>query len=57
MNDYRGGTCMLGLGDIILPGLFLVLVARIDVRQRGYLLDDDIFDGLFGSLIFAFFKF
>ena len=54
MNDYRGGTCMLGLGDIILPGLFLVLVARIDVRQRGYLLDDDIFDGLFGISIIGY---
>ena len=28
IGDYRGGSCMLGLGDIILPGLFLVLVAR-----------------------------
>lgn len=54
INDYRGGTCMLGLGDIILPGLFLVLVARIDVRQRGYLIDDDIFDGLFGISIIGY---
>ena len=44
IHDYRGGTCMLGLGDIILPGLLLVLVARIDMRQKGQLL---ICSGLF----------
>lgn len=81
MNDYRGGTCMLGLGgthikwmlclidilktiiiiricthtpDIILPGLFLVLVARIDVRQMGHILNDDIFVGLFGIAIVGY---
>lgn len=54
INDYRGGTCMLGLGDIILPGLFLVLVARIDVRQTGKILNDDIFHGLFGIAIVGY---
>jgi signal peptide peptidase-like 2B len=56
ISDYRGGECMLGLGDIILPGLFLVLTARIDVRQRGYLFDDDLSNngGLFGIAILGY---
>jgi signal peptide peptidase-like protein 2B len=56
IGDYRGGTCMLGLGDIILPGLFLVLVARIDVRQRGYLFDDELSNqgGLFGIALLGY---
>jgi signal peptide peptidase-like protein 2B len=28
IDDYRGGDSLLGLGDIIIPGLFLVLIAR-----------------------------
>ena len=56
ISDYRGGSCMLGLGDIILPGLFLVLTSRIDVRQRGYLFDDDLSNngGLFGIAILGY---
>lgn len=29
-NDYRGGFSMLGLGDIILPGLLISFAARFD---------------------------
>ena len=32
--DYRGGSSMLGLGDIILPGLLLAYAARTDVASK-----------------------
>jgi signal peptide peptidase-like protein 2B len=54
IGDYRGGSSMLGLGDIMIPGLFLVLVARIDVRQRGILIYENICDGLFGISIVGY---
>ena len=30
INDYQGGYVMLGLGDIVLPGLLVSLAARFD---------------------------
>jgi len=30
INDYRGGSSLLGLGDIVLPGLLLSFAARFD---------------------------
>lgn len=30
INDYRGGLSMLGLGDIVLPGLLCCFAARLD---------------------------
>ncbi|GAB9474008.1 Signal peptide peptidase-like protein [Globisporangium polare] len=35
--DWREGYSMLGLGDIVLPGLLLVLCARYDYATRGQL--------------------
>lgn len=35
--DWRESTTMLGLGDIVLPGLLLVLCARFDYATRGQL--------------------
>lgn len=35
--DWRDGYSMLGLGDIVLPGLLLVLCARYDYATRGQL--------------------
>ena len=31
--DYTGSESMLGLGDIVLPGLLLVWAARLDLRR------------------------
>ena len=31
--DYTGGYTMLGLGDIVLPGLLLTFVLRFDYRS------------------------
>ena len=33
INDYRGGMGMLGLGDIILPGLLCAFAARLDAAK------------------------
>lgn len=30
LQDYQGGNVMLGLGDIVLPGLLVAYVARFD---------------------------
>ncbi|KAL3658026.1 hypothetical protein V7S43_017068 [Phytophthora oleae] len=35
--DWRSGTSLLGLGDIVLPGLLLVFCARYDYATRGQL--------------------
>merc|ERR1719491_453909 len=34
INDYRGGMSLLGLGDIILPGLLLSFAVRLDVSTQ-----------------------
>lgn len=34
INDYRGGLSMLGLGDIILPGLICCFAARLDAAKH-----------------------
>lgn len=34
VNDYRGGANLLGLGDIVLPGLLLSFAARLDSAGR-----------------------
>lgn len=34
INDYEGGDTMLGLGDIVLPGLLVAFAARYDVSIR-----------------------
>ena len=34
INDYRGGSSVLGLGDIVLPGLLLSFAARLDEAKR-----------------------
>ncbi|KAJ0406968.1 hypothetical protein P43SY_005201 [Pythium insidiosum] len=36
--DWRGGQSMLGLGDIVLPGLLVVFCARYDYATRGQLM-------------------
>jgi len=33
INDYRGGFSMLGLGDIVLPGLLCCFAARLDASK------------------------
>ena len=44
LGDYLGGSSMLGLGDIVLPGLLISLCRRVDVAKRiiGLRYDDDI---------------
>ncbi|CAI5729543.1 unnamed protein product [Hyaloperonospora brassicae] len=37
MLDWRAGSSLLGLGDIVLPGLLLVFGARYDYATRGQL--------------------
>jgi hypothetical protein len=32
--DYRGGSSLLGLGDIVIPGLLLAFAARLDEAKR-----------------------
>ena len=34
INDYRGGTNLLGLGDIVLPGLLIAFAARLDEAKK-----------------------
>lgn len=34
INDYAGGSSLLGLGDIVLPGLLLSFAARFDEAKR-----------------------
>uniref|UniRef100_A0A7S4MHZ3 PA domain-containing protein n=1 Tax=Odontella aurita TaxID=265563 RepID=A0A7S4MHZ3_9STRA len=34
VNDYAGGSSLLGLGDIVLPGLLLSFAARFDESKR-----------------------
>ena len=34
IGDYRGGASMLGLGDIVLPGLLLSFACRVDEAKR-----------------------
>eukprot|EP00638_Chattonella_subsalsa_P000540 CAMPEP_0117755468 /NCGR_PEP_ID=MMETSP0947-20121206/13472_1 /TAXON_ID=44440 /ORGANISM="Chattonella subsalsa, Strain CCMP2191" /LENGTH=562 /DNA_ID=CAMNT_0005574813 /DNA_START=348 /DNA_END=2036 /DNA_ORIENTATION=- len=34
INDYHGGYAMLGLGDIVLPGLLLAFALRYDTSRR-----------------------
>lgn len=33
INDYQGGSSLLGLGDIVLPGLLLSFAARFDAAK------------------------
>eukprot|EP00978_Attheya_sp_CCMP212_P019055 scaffold52910_cov62-Attheya_sp.AAC.1 len=33
INDYRGGAALLGLGDIVLPGLLISFAARLDAAK------------------------
>lgn len=35
LNDFRGGYSMLGLGDIVIPGLLLSFLLRTDYAVRG----------------------
>jgi len=43
-GDYLGGTSLLGLGDIVLPGLLLSFCQRVDVAKHiiGLRYDDDV---------------
>merc|ERR550539_1984638 len=34
INDYAGGSSLLGLGDIVLPGLLLSFAARYDAAKK-----------------------
>jgi len=34
INDYAGGHTMLGLGDIVVPGLLMSFAARLDAAKR-----------------------
>jgi len=34
VGDYQGGASMLGLGDIVLPGLLLSFASRFDEAKR-----------------------
>ncbi len=34
INDYAGGSSLLGLGDIVLPGLLLSFASRFDEAKR-----------------------
>jgi signal peptide peptidase-like protein 2B len=34
INDFRGGSVLLGLGDIVLPGLLTSFAARVDAAKR-----------------------
>ena len=33
VSDYRGGSSLLGLGDIVLPGLLMSFARRIDLSD------------------------
>ncbi len=35
INDFRGGDSLLGLGDIVIPGLLLSFLLRTDYSVRG----------------------
>ena len=55
LADYRGGLVLLGLGDVVLPGLLLSLGARLDaaraiLRPSQY----NIFNGYFLPLILSY---
>merc|ERR1712232_882262 len=34
IDDYQGGSSLLGLGDIVLPGLLLSFAARLDAAKQ-----------------------
>lgn len=34
LRDYRGGSSLLGLGDIVLPGLLMAFAGRVDEAKR-----------------------
>lgn len=42
---------MLGLGDIVLPGLLLVWAARLDLRRHGSLTSDEAGKGYFAMAL------
>lgn len=35
MHDWAGGVTLLGLGDVVLPGLMVTYALRIDILRRG----------------------
>jgi signal peptide peptidase-like protein 2B len=61
--DYRGGSSLLGLGDIVIPGLLLAFGARLDEAKRlvGGLIDMNItvpphwYNGYLCPLVVAYF--
>lgn len=34
INDYRGGSSLLGLGDVVIPGLLIAFASRLDDARR-----------------------
>jgi len=58
ISDYRGGLNLLGLGDIVLPGLLISLGARLDAAklllQPSSSPPNNIFLGYFLPLMFSY---
>jgi len=50
INDFHGGEAMLGLGDIVLPGLLLAFACRYDTGRRLTLRDG----GYFPLMVFGY---
>eukprot|EP00596_Hydrurales_sp_CCMP1899_P004215 CAMPEP_0119039510 /NCGR_PEP_ID=MMETSP1177-20130426/9053_1 /TAXON_ID=2985 /ORGANISM="Ochromonas sp, Strain CCMP1899" /LENGTH=253 /DNA_ID=CAMNT_0007003499 /DNA_START=70 /DNA_END=831 /DNA_ORIENTATION=- len=54
INGFFSSESMLGLGDIVLPGLLLVWAARLDIRQYGSLTSSYAANGYFPMCIFGY---
>jgi signal peptide peptidase-like protein 2B len=54
ISSYVSSESMLGLGDIVLPGLLVVFCARLDMRNRGTLSNLDAVKEYFPMVIIAY---
>jgi signal peptide peptidase-like protein 2B len=53
-SSYLSSESMLGLGDIVLPGLLLVWTARLDMRRYGSLSSENASKGYFPMCLFSY---
>lgn len=53
-SSYLSSESMLGLGDIVLPGLLLVWTARLDMRRYGSLSSESASKGYFPMCLFGY---
>lgn len=54
INTYISSESMLGLGDIVLPGLLLVWAARLDIRRYGLLTAPQASSGYFPMAVVGY---